>query len=95
MSLLLEHMIISFADYHIDLHTRKVYRWLIIKELKDLASATMRAKKGTKLTRLRKGSKVEVFGTTKTIPGGFWRPAEIICGNGQTYLVRMSLCPLR
>lgn len=53
----------------------------------------MRAKKGTELTRLRKGSKVEVFGTTKTIPGGFWRPAQIVCGNGRTYLVQYYFVP--
>ncbi|KAJ4789238.1 Plant Tudor-like RNA-binding protein [Rhynchospora pubera] len=51
---------------------------------------TMRSKKGSKVVRLKKGSKVEVFCTSKTIPKGFWRPAQIVCGNGHTYTVRYN-----
>ncbi|XP_078177385.1 uncharacterized protein LOC144571870 isoform X2 [Carex rostrata] len=36
--------------------------------------------------RFRKGSQVEVFHS------GSWRPAEIVCGNGHTYLVRYNNC---
>ncbi|KAJ3686630.1 hypothetical protein LUZ61_015794 [Rhynchospora tenuis] len=36
--------------------------------------------------RFRKGTQVEVFHS------GSWRPAEIICGNGHTYLVRYNYC---
>jgi Agenet domain len=36
--------------------------------------------------RFRKGSQVEVF------QSGSWRPAEIVCGNGHTYLVRYNYC---
>jgi Agenet domain len=48
----------------------------------------MRSTKGSKVVRLKKGSKVEVFCTSRCIPGGFWRPAHIVCGNGHTYTVQ-------
>lgn len=51
------------------------------------------SKKGTKVMRLTKGSKVEVFCTTKTIPSGFWRPGQIVCGNGRTYSVQFESAP--
>lgn len=53
----------------------------------------MRPVKASNVMRLTKGSKVEVFCTTKSFPTGFWRPGQIVCGNGRTYLVQYDLLP--
>ena len=39
------------------------------------------------IMRFKKGDKVEVLSKTE-VPSGFWRCAEIICGNGHHYNVR-------
>lgn len=59
-----------------------------IRVSKNQQIQTMRLKKGNKVVRLKKGSNVEVFCTAKSIPAGFWRPAQIVCGNGHTYTVQ-------
>ncbi|KAJ3692880.1 hypothetical protein LUZ60_011975 [Juncus effusus] len=38
--------------------------------------------------RLKKGTNVEVFHSTKTLPNGSWRPAMILCGNGHSYNIQ-------
>jgi len=42
--------------------------------------------------KFRKGGKVEVLAKAEA-PFGSWRPAEVVSGNGHTYLVSYDTCP--
>ncbi|KAJ3686628.1 hypothetical protein LUZ61_015792 [Rhynchospora tenuis] len=42
--------------------------------------------------RFKKGSKVEVFHSSKVLPAGCWKPAVIARGNGRTYFVQYNHC---